>query len=236
MQSDTLERKHSWISDFIEPEISYYRATYTSIETRASYFLSFSSGIATLLILWLRSGLASQSLTEAESSLFYATLFSLLIVISLSVMALMPISGKTKIFGAPIWKISLIQFFISLKKLERGISTVNEREYRGSLSRIEDLEQIWLQVEPSGRHVRYADTRNDGFINKLAAARLTMLISFRRHVQLKAFYISCAMYTMLLSASLFALFLFLTINDLIILKESPAVDGNMLPSDVSSLL
>jgi hypothetical protein len=202
---------YDWRETFIEKEIDYYRATYTSIEERAGFSATFASGLAALLILWAsNSSLRDKGLT-LQVSLFVLTLVLLGAAIFFSVSALKPRAGRSIMFGASLFGGDMLQFYRGARTLTRELKAINSTSFADASQRIIALEQAWLLAEPKERYVKLEDLNSEQAQEEIIAARLTLLMSFRRHVQLKAFYVVASIYTLIVAIVVYFFFLIVTV-------------------------
>lgn len=192
-----------WLDTFIEKEISYYRETYTSIETRAGFFSTFASGLAALLVLWVRVDFFGQAPSKIENFLFITTLVLLVFVVLFSVSALRPRSGNSSMFGLLFWERDIIEFKRASREITKTMKEIEHSNFSSVDEKIKRLEEAWLIAEPKSRTISFYDINDNAYRKKAVSSRMTMLVSFRRHVQLKAFFILAAIYTMMLSVITF---------------------------------
>jgi hypothetical protein len=197
--ADAGDPLQEWQARFIDGEITYYRATYTSIEERAGFFSTFASGLGALLFLWVSDHpLGGHGLT-LQLFFFVLTLALLALVVFCSVSAMRPHAGRSSIFGTPLFARDIVQFYRGASRLKHALKQINDQSFDSSARRIAALEEAWLIVEPNERYVSFGELDDPDLRTSVVAARLTMLLSFRRHVQLKAFYIGASGYSLLLS-------------------------------------
>jgi hypothetical protein len=143
--------------------------------------------------------------------LFILTLGLLGAVVSFSVFALKPQAGRSTIFGASLFAGDMIQFYRGANTLTRELRAVNATSFAGASQRIIALEQAWLLAEPKERYVKFEDLSSAEIQDRIVAARLTLLTSFRRHVQLKAFYVVASIYTLMIAIVTYFFFLVVTL-------------------------